>query len=338
MQDKANRIAYLDGWRGIAILFVIADHFSGGLLPFGSLGVELFFVLSGRLMADILLVRKIDIPTFFQRRFSRIYPALLVFATAMLAVSVVGGLAGAPLHLLLEPSAYLAAITFTTNYYEAWTHTSSVLGHVWSLSVEEHSYVLLALLVVIVIRNARAAAFVSLAIAIAAMANGAIRTSLAEPGAMSVYWLSDVRMASIFASVALFVLIDKVRVPAAAPIVAAILGLSMWILPAPDMARYTVGTLLLAFAINTIDLAPKAALGALSFQPLAMIGIWSYSLYLWKQPFYKVAEIAPWWATPILVAAMFVATLVSFYGVEQPARRYINGLNLFRRRQAIAAV
>ena len=71
---------------------------------------------------------------------------------------------------------------------------------------------------------------------------------------------------------------------------------------------------------------------------LAQIGIWSYSLYLWKQPFYKVAEIAPWWATPILVAAMFVATLVSFYGVEQPARKYINGLNLFRRRQAIAVV
>jgi peptidoglycan/LPS O-acetylase OafA/YrhL len=155
---------------------------------------------------------------------------------------------------------------------------------------------------------------------------------------MSVYWLSDVRMASIFASVALFVLLDKVRVPAAAPVIAAILGLSLWILPAPDLARYTMGTLLLAFAINTIDLAPKAALSALSFQPLAQIGIWSYSLYLWKQPFYKVAEIAPWWATPVLMATMFAATVVSFYVVEQPARRYINGLNQFRKRAAVGVV
>ena len=48
----------------------------------GRFGVELFFVLSGRLMAEILFVQKMPLD-FFLRRFSRVYPALFVFVLAM---------------------------------------------------------------------------------------------------------------------------------------------------------------------------------------------------------------------------------------------------------------
>ena len=52
-------IGYLDGWRGMAILLVLIGHFYPiKAMNLGTLGVDLFFVLSGRLMADILFVQK----------------------------------------------------------------------------------------------------------------------------------------------------------------------------------------------------------------------------------------------------------------------------------------
>jgi len=56
-----KRIPSLDGWRGIAILLVLADHLQIGLFgreklaPTGQHGVALFFVLSGYLITSKLL-------------------------------------------------------------------------------------------------------------------------------------------------------------------------------------------------------------------------------------------------------------------------------------------
>jgi peptidoglycan/LPS O-acetylase OafA/YrhL len=62
IHSGSGRLSYLDGWRGLAIICVLAGHFlfikSFNLGPFG---VELFFVLSGRLMADILFVFREDL-------------------------------------------------------------------------------------------------------------------------------------------------------------------------------------------------------------------------------------------------------------------------------------
>lgn len=78
------RVRVLDGFRGLAIVLVLVGHF----LPLpginlGRLGVELFFVLSGRLMAEILFERGARLGPFFQRRFARVYPTLLVFSTTL---------------------------------------------------------------------------------------------------------------------------------------------------------------------------------------------------------------------------------------------------------------
>ena len=66
-------VASLDGWRGLSLLLVFIGHFTA-YYEAAALGVELFFVLSGRLMADILILRREPIGTFFWRRASRILP------------------------------------------------------------------------------------------------------------------------------------------------------------------------------------------------------------------------------------------------------------------------
>ena len=69
---SSERLPYLDGWRGTAIAALLIGHFVSGFgdrprfgMDFARLGVELFFVLSGLLMGNLLLVRKVSITTFY---------------------------------------------------------------------------------------------------------------------------------------------------------------------------------------------------------------------------------------------------------------------------------
>ena len=72
-----NRFGYLDGWRGIAIAMVLISHFLGDLGSYGRMGVDVFFVLSGLLMANILFVKRMPLSKFYKRRFSRVFPVFL---------------------------------------------------------------------------------------------------------------------------------------------------------------------------------------------------------------------------------------------------------------------
>ena len=92
------------------------------------------------------------------------------------------------------------------NYTQLIGIGAAVTDHYWSLCVEEHSYLLLALLAFVFRRagadgGKRPAAVIG-AIAIVMMLNG-WRLWMAHPDYYAVYWLSDVRAAALFASVAL---------------------------------------------------------------------------------------------------------------------------------------
>ena len=108
--SPAEHSILLDNWRGWAIIFVIAGHFwHVPAIDAGRVGVELFFVLSGRLMADLLFVRRTPIPTFFQRRFTRVLPLSILFVlTAWIAFP--------PGPLFLPDKAALASVGMVVNY------------------------------------------------------------------------------------------------------------------------------------------------------------------------------------------------------------------------------
>lgn len=142
------RIKRLDILRAVAILLVVCAH--AQICRFASrvgwAGVDLFFVLSGFLIAGLLYVEykkrgDISVRTFFIRRGLKIYPAFYV----MIAVTF------AAQHLLWHgaPSplrSFLNEVVFIQNYsYGVW-------GHTWSLAVEEHFYIGLALLLLLLVR------------------------------------------------------------------------------------------------------------------------------------------------------------------------------------------
>jgi peptidoglycan/LPS O-acetylase OafA/YrhL len=151
-----KRISQLDGIRGLAIAAVLFAHL-GALMGVGIgrnlvvialyrfmhvgwLGVDIFFVLSGFLITGIILkdrVRPDFWGTFYLRRAFRILPAFtVVFVLTLLAAHFF-----APeIHV---SSAYIIpALFFMANWTIVNMGEMPMLGHLWSLAVEEQFYFL----------------------------------------------------------------------------------------------------------------------------------------------------------------------------------------------------
>lgn len=137
--DDAGHLDVLDGWRGISILLVLAGH----LLPLGpkalqlndtvaTMGMAVFFILSGFLITRFLLERP-SVPDFLFRRFFRIVPLAWL---AMIAVLLMTD---------ASSSFYLPHALFYANLPPI--HLTDAGSHLWSLCVEVQFYVGIALLV-----------------------------------------------------------------------------------------------------------------------------------------------------------------------------------------------
>jgi peptidoglycan/LPS O-acetylase OafA/YrhL len=323
---RAKRIRHLDGWRGMSLICVLIGHFGQAPgLKIGPLGVELFFVLSGRLMAEILFVEKFPLKRFYARRFSRIYPAMAVFAVIAFLV-----LLKTPLKF--HPAFVATDLTFTYNYFAAiGHHRTDANDHIWSLCVEEHAYILLGL-IALASRARRLAAAPTIALlAAASMLDGAVSRLLGQSW-FDAYWRTDSHVASVLVSATVYLATRRTRwletqagVALLSP-VCLLLGVLLFADAFGDPFSYTAGTTLLAIAVCTLDVAPRALRGLLSSPPIVWVGVLSYSIYLWQQPFYAAIFLAPPEAgrSLLLLAGAIAAGAASFYLLEQPARRILN--------------
>lgn len=152
-RSSIDRIEGLDGLRGLAILLVLTFHLHWH--SYGKAGVMLFFVLSGFLITRVLQKAAARrgvgayLRQFYVRRSLRIFP--LYFGT-------VGLIAFGGCFLAYSPalkSALPYAATFTLNIERAFVQDQHVLGHFWSLCVEEHFYLFWPLLVFLLHRRIR---------------------------------------------------------------------------------------------------------------------------------------------------------------------------------------
>lgn len=138
----------LDGIRAICISLVVLGHVGFGDIVPGGLGVTTFFFISGYLITGLLAAEhdrfgKVDLPRFYGRRMLRLAPELIAFV-AILGLAIAPAL-GQPLPVL----SVVAALTYWTNYYITLGFDTctdcSITGHLWSLAVEEHFYLVMPL-------------------------------------------------------------------------------------------------------------------------------------------------------------------------------------------------
>ena len=145
-----RRIAGLDGLRAVAVLLVFLFH-ERLLLPFGWIGVQLFFVLSGFLITGILDTDRDRalgerIRRFYGRRTLRIFP--LYYAYLLGVIALAGASALALGRVPQEAERALAQLPWALGYSYNLLHASvafehsRVLTHFWSLAVEEQFYLL----------------------------------------------------------------------------------------------------------------------------------------------------------------------------------------------------
>jgi peptidoglycan/LPS O-acetylase OafA/YrhL len=155
-----HKLPEIERLRAVAVLMVLWVHIPwlSSVRPnwtaFGWTGVDLFFVISGFVVARSWLRAEKQpsaspgarLTAFYTRRIFRILPMaltwmLLVFGASLFLSSTE---IGEPLTLLRQIYAFL---TFQLNYMMVFTHTlDTALGHYWSLAVEEHFYLILPLL------------------------------------------------------------------------------------------------------------------------------------------------------------------------------------------------
>lgn len=163
---------WLDALRGIAVVLVVAHHFN--LVPNGTLGVDVFFVLSGFLIASILYEEfdrtgAISLKKFYIRRALRLLPLLftLVIGYVLFACCF---LSGGDLYNALRES--LTVATYTANLIGVHSIGLGQLSFSWSLCVEEHFYMVwpLVLIALLKLRASRPAILLTLTSAIAGIA------------------------------------------------------------------------------------------------------------------------------------------------------------------------
>lgn len=344
----------LDGIRAVAILAVLAYHCFPAALPGGFTGVDVFFVLSGYLIASVILFDlregSFSMREFYLRRIQRLLPN----AVATVLVTV-----GLSLVLLVPSKAVETArhgvwtLLNLSNVY-IWQHVGGYWGdsgdfapflHTWSLAVEEQFYLFFPALLLFLSRRRAPRAFKTLAIVAALAAGsfalGAWGTSIDPTAAF--YLLPSRAWQPLLGAV-----LAAYRVPASrgAPLrpfpSVPVIRAAGWV----GLAAIVAGSFLLSGSLpypGFVALVP--ALGAsavivsiaegegalarfLSLPGLVLVGKMSYSIYLWHWPgivlgrFLAEYEGLPRRAAELGGAAVGIAVAaLAYYAIEQPMRR-----------------
>ncbi|WP_246703350.1 acyltransferase family protein [Rhizobium sp. P28RR-XV] len=340
----------IDGLRALAIIPVVLYHagipgFSGGFV-----GVDVFFVISGFLMAS-LISNEIDrgefsLVRFYERRIRRIFPALF----AVLVASFIAA------WLLLMPAEFAyfarslkAAALFTSNiqfekesgYFDIGAQMKPLL-HTWSLAVEEQFYILFPLLLMVVSRFARRTAALILA-GLLLISFGASTWTLFQSQAEAFYLLQFRAWELLLGALLAFGVIPMPKRPemraglAAAGVLliaVAIFGFSdKTLFPGPAALLPCLGAALIIHARD--ESGPASRL--LRSRPMTFIGLISYSLYLWHWPIIVFSRemTGRELSLPqggVIVAASLAAAVLSWRFIEQPFRgrgSFVKRLPLF---------
>jgi peptidoglycan/LPS O-acetylase OafA/YrhL len=161
VKHSLNYNPYLDGLRGVVILLVVLFHVWPDYFSFGYVGVDIFFVISGFLITQIIFTKleknSFPLKEFYHNRIRRLFPALIILLITALILG----------YLFLFPDEYkqlarhvessalycenFKLIKEKSDYWDTRAIFEPLL-HLWSLSIEEQFYIFWPFLIYLLYR------------------------------------------------------------------------------------------------------------------------------------------------------------------------------------------
>lgn len=353
-KEKNRYIHSLDGLRGIAVLAVIAYHMDFNWASGGLLGVTIFFVLSGYLITNLLMMEwdqtnTINLKEFWFRRARRLLPAM--FSMLFIITAWVTLFEQSFLSKLRED--FLAAALYVSNwwyifqdlsYFEAMG-TPSLLTHFWSLAIEEQFYIIWPIFIFVALLFKMKKKHIMITTIVIAVISALAMALLYDPNVdpSRVYYGTDTRVFSLLsgAALAFFWPSQKLakQVPTQLRIVLDITGAAALVIIFVIIALTNqygsflyYGGMVLVSILSVILIAtlvhPASKLSKLmSFKPLCWIGARSYGIYLWHYPIILLTspkvDIGEFSFTRFLfqIVLILVVSSLSYTYIENPIRK-----------------
>ncbi|MDH5545026.1 MAG: acyltransferase [Gammaproteobacteria bacterium] len=328
----------IDGLRSLAVIPVVLFHAGLDVFSGGFIGVDIFFVISGYLIAKII-ISEIENSSFtylgfYERRIRRIFPALAVVTLVCLLATFSFGL---PEHVIQTSNSGLFALIGLSNFY-FWSQSGyfspaseyQILLHTWSLGVEEQFYLLLPPIIFLIYKfRLRLIPVIAVGLPILFL----ISLWLSQNKPSVAFYLLPARAWELSIGVALACGVIPKSGSTKFNELIAITGLFMVIssvflinkqmqFPGWVALLPCVGAAAIIYASNNTGLASSI----LSLPPLRFVGLISYSLYLWHWPVFVglrmyTAEphLSPLIAS-IGITISFILAVLTWHYVEKPFR------------------
>jgi peptidoglycan/LPS O-acetylase OafA/YrhL len=320
----------IQGLRAVAVLTVIAAHAGVPFLPGGFVGVDVFFVISGYLIAsllyrEVLLTGRVSIGAFWARRARRILPAatLVTVVVVLLSVAWMSLLDARQVVIdALWASAFAANIHFAQQgvYYFAEGEGPSPLQHYWTLAVEEQFYVVWPLLLAACLavtawlrkgkgrqveRLPRSAVLTMLVVVTVASLAWSVYATVESPSSAYFSTLTRAWELGVGALVALVpptfvrrltrLSLETMAITGALMLMTACIVITAET-PFPGIAAVlpvaATAMLIMSGAAGDSPARRTVSSRVLAIPPMRLIGDWSYSLYLWHWPAFILPPVA----------------------------------------------
>jgi peptidoglycan/LPS O-acetylase OafA/YrhL len=355
---------HLDGLRAVAVYLVVLFHAGSSVFTGGYIGVDVFFVLSGFLVTQLLLrdiagQGSIRFGRFYARRFRRLLPAAFV---TLIVTAIVFTAIASPAEVLDSVGSFKAAFLYVTNWY--FIHhatgyfgadlTANPILHFWSLAVEEQFYLLWPLVLgggffaTRRLERTRQIRVLRIAVFLGAVASAVWALSLSNSNPNRAYYGTDARAYELLAGALLALVpgfIASLKRYRRSVHAASILSIVHLVFLATSLVNLnaiqrgisaTITTCAFLMAIETADGGLVQRL--LSNQSVVYLGQISYGTYLWHWIviLVTVRTFHPQPTATIAIASLIATALaaLSYAMLEHPIR--LSSL-LDRHRRAVIA-
>lgn len=353
--DNIKRIKFrkdINGLRAVSVLSVVIYHSEIQFLSGGYLGVDIFFVISGYLITNIIVselnTNSFKFSQFYVKRIKRILPGL--FST-LIFTSIFSLFVFTPKILVefvksLIPATFFYSNVYFSNldFYNSEPARYMPLIHTWSLAIEEQFYILFPLFVFLIYKSLKK--YLLQIFLILILFSIYLNTTT---DSLDKFYLIEFRIWELLLGSASMIIEQNIKKFKSL----AYLGFAMTITPLfyfnndwitdiePKLITLTGVSLILIF--NTQDSYLTKILNTV---PLHKIGIWSFSIYLFHQPIFSFFRILNEKNQPVnwsqnannddlyyyfsLILLIFLIVFFSMLNYRYVERKYLESFNKFK--------